>query len=308
MARVLALGGAHIDHTGRLEQAHRPGASNPGDWESRPGGGVFNAARNLARLGHEVTLVAPRGGDAAGERVGDAAEAAGVIDCPITFLDRATASYTAILEPDGNLVTALADMEIYDRLPPRRLLTARFRRMVEAADLILCDANLPADTLATLGIIARKRRLPLAAIAVSPAKVVRFADALSDLELLFMNAAEAATLTDGAADAAGALAGRRLRGGVITAGPAPVRAFRGDERIEISPPALPELADVTGAGDALAAGFLDALIRGADLATCLGRGIALAQLTAAVPGPVRADLTPALLDRAQSLIFDTKLS
>jgi sugar/nucleoside kinase (ribokinase family) len=40
---------------------------------SKAGGGVFNAARNLSRLGHQVTLVAPRGGDAAAEAVARAA-------------------------------------------------------------------------------------------------------------------------------------------------------------------------------------------------------------------------------------------
>jgi hypothetical protein len=115
MARILAIGGAHIDRTGRLSSPHRPGASNPGHWESTPGGGVFNAARNLARLGHRVALVSPRGGDAAAGQVAAAAREAGIEDCPLTFLDRATPSYTSILEPDGNLVTALADMALYDR-------------------------------------------------------------------------------------------------------------------------------------------------------------------------------------------------
>ncbi|MGO8078165.1 PfkB family carbohydrate kinase, partial [Rhizobium leguminosarum] len=38
-------------------------ASNPGTWFEEPGGGGFNAARNLARLGFQVTMISPRGGD-----------------------------------------------------------------------------------------------------------------------------------------------------------------------------------------------------------------------------------------------------
>ena len=119
MARILAIGGAHIDRKGWLDGPHRPGVSNPGRWEVEAGGGAFNAARNLARLGHQVTLVAPRGGDAAAGMVAEAAAQAGIEDCPLTFLDRATPSYSAILEPDGNLVTALADMALYDLIPAR---------------------------------------------------------------------------------------------------------------------------------------------------------------------------------------------
>ena len=62
---------------------------------------LTDAARNLARLGRTVRLVSPRGGDADGDIVAAAAEAAGVEDTPFTFLDRATPSYTAIIERDG---------------------------------------------------------------------------------------------------------------------------------------------------------------------------------------------------------------
>ena len=42
-------------------------------------------------------------------------------DTPFVFLDRATPSYTAIIERDGNLVIALDDMDLYRLFSPRRL-------------------------------------------------------------------------------------------------------------------------------------------------------------------------------------------
>jgi sugar/nucleoside kinase (ribokinase family) len=51
---ILAIGGAHIDRRARISGDTKPGASNPGRWFEEPGGGVFNAARNLARLGRAV--------------------------------------------------------------------------------------------------------------------------------------------------------------------------------------------------------------------------------------------------------------
>jgi len=297
MSRVLAIGGAHIDRIGRLRAAHLAGASNPGAWETMPGGGIFNVARNLSRLGHAVTLVSLRGGDDAGELVARAAQDAGVIDAPITFLDRATASYTAILEPDGNLVTALADMAIYDLIPPRRLLTARFREKVDACELILCDANLPSPTLETLGMIARRTGKPLVAVAISPAKVVRFINALPDLAMLFMNKAEARALTDKDEPTIDHLRAIGLPGGTVTAGPDPVVLFTSQSEFTGTPSQLPKLADVTGAGDALASGVLDGWLRQLPQESWLSRGMALARMTASARGPVCHDLSIELLNK-----------
>lgn len=298
MSSILAIGGAHIDRIGRLYAPHRPGASNPGSWETMPGGGVFNVARNLSRLGHAVTLVSLRGGDAAGEQVAMAAEDAGVIDAPITFLDRATASYTAILEPDGNLVTALADMAIYDLIAPRRLLTARFRDKVKACEMILCDANLPAPTLETLGLIARKTGKPLVAVAISPAKVIRFSEALPDLAMLFMNKAEARALTGEDEPTIEHLRLLGLRGGTITSGPNPVMLFTPESESSLVPLPLPQLADVTGAGDALASGVLDGWLKQLPPASWLTRGVALARMTASISGPLHQGLSAELLNTA----------
>lgn len=306
MVRILAIGGAHIDRTGRLDAPHRPGASNPGRWVREPGGGAFNAARNLSRLGHRVTLVSPRGGDAAAAQVAEAAEAAGIEDCPLTFLDRATPSYTAILEPDGNLVTALADMKLYDIIPARRLMTARMRARIAASDLVLADANLPADALAALAREAKALSLPIAAIAVSPAKVVRWKPSLPALTLLAMNTAEAAALVSGgesgrdhvSASWPRVLRAAGLGSGLVSAGAGPVQAYAGETALSLVPPPLGEVEDVTGAGDALLSGYVDAWLKGKSIEACLLSGIALARLTAATAGPVRQDLTRERLAQA----------
>jgi len=302
MARILAIGGAHIDRKGWLSAPHRAGASNPGRWETEAGGGVFNAARNLARLGHQVTLVAPRGGDAAADLVARAAEEAGIEDCPLTFLDRATPSYSAILEPDGNLVTALADMALYDLIPARRLLSSRLRKRLTEVDLLLADSNLPESALSALADTASALGLPLAAIAISPAKVIRWKRSLSKLTCLAMNTAEAAALTgqqpQTPSEWPALLSRAGLSGGLVSAGSGPVAAFFATHSHVSHPPRLDQLADVTGAGDALASGYLDGLLSGGSIEANLARGIALARLTAGVRGPVRADLSGDLLAQA----------
>ena len=303
---ILVMGGAHVDRRGRIAGETAPGASNPGAWFVEAGGGGFNAARNLSRLGRTVRLVSPRGGDADGAIVAAAAEAAGVEDTPFTFLDRATPSYTAIIERDGNLVIALADMELYRLFSPRRLRQRAMREAIAAAGLILTDANLPAETLAAMTAAAGAAGVPIAGIAISPAKVPRFQESLPALAFLFMNEAEARTLAGAApedpADWPKALRAAGLGAGVVTRGGRGVIAFDAQGAVLVTPPEAPALGDVTGAGDSLASGFLDAWMAGHDIGEALRRGVAAAAITVRSPLAVAEEMSQAALQAALSLV------
>ena len=294
--RILVFGGAHLDRRGRIDGETAPGASNPGRWFVEAGGGGFNAARNLARLGAEVVMISPRGGDADGALVEAAATAAGVEDRPFIFLDRATPSYTAILECDGNLLVALADMELYRLFSPRRLRQRAVREAIAASDALLTDGNLPAETIAAIAEAARENGKPLAAIAISPAKVVRFRPSLDALTMLFMNEAEAraligADLPDEPRLWPDTLRRRGLRAGVVTRGKAPAIAFDPIGAVELAPPPIETIGDVTGAGDALAAAFYAAWLAGADLSSALRQGVAAARLAVCSPLAVAEDMS-----------------
>ena len=303
---IAVFGGAHIDRRGRISGATAPGSSNPGTWFEEAGGGGFNAARNLARLGHSVRMVSTRGGDAAGEMVTAAAAAAGVIDTPLTFLDRQTPSYTAIIENDGNLVIALADMDLYRLFSPRQLQRRALRDAIADSRLVLTDANLPEETIVALVETASTDGRIVAGIAVSPAKVVRFLPALSNLGFLFMNEAEARALTGkDCPDAEGwptLLRAAGLNGGVVTRGGRAVVAFDRNSVCVATPPALPALADVTGAGDALASGFLAARLAGYGLDECLRHGMAAAGITLLSPLAASEQMSQVNLEQALALV------
>lgn len=304
--KILVLGGAHVDRRGRIFGETAPGASNPGAWFEEPGGGGFNAARNLARLGFDVRLISPRGGDPSGEMVAEAASHAGIEDTPFVFLDRKTPSYTAILERDGNLVIALADMELYQLFVPRRLAIRAVRGAFEATDLVLCDANLPAETLAAIAARASACGKPVAAIAISPAKVVRLKPCLAGIDHLFLNEAEAAALTESRPDDPREwvrdLRALGLRNGVITRGKRELIAFSGDTIVSLQPPVVDDVADVTGAGDSLAAGVLAALLAGHDLAEAVRHGAAAAAITVQSPFATAENLSPTLLNSMLALV------
>lgn len=305
-APVLVIGGAHIDRRGRIGGQTRLGASNPGTWFEEPGGGAFNAACNLARLDHPVRLIAPRGGDANGQRVAAAAEQAGIEDCPVVFLDRATPSYTAILENDGNLIVALADMALYDLFTPRRLRSRSLRDSLAATQNVLCDANLPGDTISALATSAARLGKPIAVIAISPAKAIRLKACLPLLDHVFMNAAEAEVLAGARAvdpaDWPDLLRRAGLRAGTVTMGAGATVAFDENDIALLAPPRLEAISDVTGAGDAFAAGFLSARISGETIGEALRQGTACAAITLRSPHATAENLTRELLKSGLALV------
>lgn len=281
MTRFLVLGGAHIDRRATLSSQTHLGASNPGSWQEEPGGAGFNAAQTLARLGNTVSMVSPRGGDEAGETVARAAAALGITDMAQVFLDRKTASYSAVLDRDGSLVIGIADMELYDHFTMRQLSRKSIREAIDAADRLLCDANLPEATLTALAAHAAETAKPLAAIAISPAKIDRLGGALASIMPLFLNAAEAAAIsrTDASAAWPERLRAAGVTSAVITCGPDPVIAFDRHGVFTISPPSAERIIDVTGAGDALCAATLDALGRDHPLPQAVRAGMAAALIT-----------------------------
>jgi hypothetical protein len=203
------------------------GTSNPGTVTSDFGGVARNVAENLVRLGRGVRMVSRVGDDETGRAVVGHLAGLGVDTAAITVSQRATASYTAILQQDGELVLGLADMGIYDEITPA-LLEPALPQLLEC-ELWFVDANLPADTLRWIAEVSS--HLALTADAVSVVKSRKLTGILDVVSPLFLNVAQAAAVlgTDGFADAesaARAMSGRVLSG-VVTAGASGVAERRG---------------------------------------------------------------------------------
>ncbi|OQM76652.1 carbohydrate kinase family protein [Manganibacter manganicus] len=298
---ILAVGGAHIDRRGQISDAYAPAASNPGTMREDVGGGVFNALRTAVRRGASASLLSMRGGDAAGETVAMAITRAGIADLSAVFLDRATPSYTALIDREGELIVGLADMSLYDLAFPKQIRRSKIREAIATADALFCDANLPQAALERLALSAEGK--PIFAIAISPAKAVRLVPVFSRLTTIFLNRREAAALTGQEQEASMAVFMADLRqaglnSGVITDGSNPVFGFDADGGFTLAPPPLPQIADVTGAGDALAGATVAAMLRGLPLRAALREGVAAAALAIgsplAVPEFTESDFETAL--------------
>jgi pseudouridine kinase len=289
---LLAIGGAHVDRIGHITGRYHPGASNPGHLVASVGGGAFNALRNAVLRGATpAAMLSARGGDDDAALVAGTIEQAGIADLSAVFLDRRTASYTAILDSSGEQIAGLADMEIYETALPRQLRRRTVREAISVAKAILVDANLPE---AALGTICDLADGPVFAVAISPAKAVRLAAVADRIATVFMNRREMNALGDGTgASGPAGLAARGFRRAVVTGGAAPVLVLDGDALLAVEPPPAETVADVTGAGDSLAGATIARLIAepGISLAEAARDGIAAAQLTIRATGPVADSLT-----------------
>lgn len=302
-SRLLGIGGAHIDRRGQTLTAHVPAVSNPGIMREEVGGGVFNALRSAVQRDLSVSILSVRGADAAGEAVAAEAVRTGISDLSATYLDRSTPSYTALLDDRGDLITGLADMSLYDLAFPRQIGRRKTRDAVATTDAILIDANIPVSGLQHLLPLCAGK--PVFAIAVSPAKVVRLAGNLAEINCLFMNQAEATILCNGEAGGddtmIGMLREAGLSSGAISRGSSPLLCFDRSGAYTITPPPVLEIADVTGAGDALAGTSVSALLRGEPLHFALREGMAAARLAIGTISAV-PDLNPAAFKQALDAI------
>jgi pseudouridine kinase len=299
---VVVIGGANMDVKARSARRVVPATSNPGTASVTAGGVGRNIAENLARLGTRTHLVAAVGNDELGDRVLDSTSRAGVHCEHVRRSARATGTYTAVLDADGELVVAVAAMAATDELSPEDVGAAR--DLVTTAALLVLDGNLAAPTLAFALDLAATAGTRVVLEPVSVPKAQALAPLVTPDRPLFAitpNRDELAALTGlpvrtdhQLRTAARELHGRGVRHvwvhlgarGSLLSGP------EGHTFLEAVPT---DVVDVTGAGDACLAAFCHALLAGDDLAAAAAYGHAAAALTIASPHTVRPDLTDRLV-------------
>lgn len=304
---VVVIGGANIDVHARSGGPLVEGTSNPGSTSLGNGGVGRNVAENLARLGTRTRLVAGVGRDPLGDQLLAGTAAAGVDVSLVRRTAAATGTYTAVLDADGELAVAVADMAASDELTPDDV--RRAADAVASASLLVLDGNLGEATVTAALALADEHGVPVVLDPVSVPKAERLRPVLERGHRWFLltpNRAELAALTGlpaGTDDEVGA-AVAELHG--LGAEHVWVRFGAGGSLLSTvgdgpatSLPVVPAMVvDVTGAGDAMLAAFCHAVLGGRSPVEAARLGHAAASLTVADPHTVRPDLGTDLVERA----------
>jgi pseudouridine kinase len=306
---VVCIGAANLDRKLRSNSTLALRTSNPASAVESFGGVARNIAENLARLGTQVALLTATGKDSSGAALLAHAEALGIdTRGALTLDDAASGTYTAVLDQDGEMVVALADMALYDRIDAA--FVASRQAQLASSSLLVADLNLPLDTVEALRQEAKRVDAPLVLVAVSEPKMARLPRELDGVSLLILNAGELATRVgrplarDGELEAAMRdVQAQGVRDLVVTRGAEGVLLTTADGILHL-PAQAAEVVDVTGAGDAFAAAVCWSLLQspGQDHALELAcrRGLALSALTLGVAETVYPQLAPGVLANMNS--------
>ena len=296
---ILCIGAANLDRKLRAANPLAMGTSNPASAVESFGGVARNIAENLARMGAATALITAVGNDSSGRALLAQLDVLGIdTRGALTLDDAGSGTYTAVLDHDGQMVVALADMALYDRITPAFLALRQQQRATSS--LIVADLNLTHDAIETLQRDAARDGVDLVIVAVSEPKMNRLPASLLGVRLLILNEGELAARLgrvlhgeEALADACRALQAQGAQDVVVTLGARGVLFTGADGTVERldAPPA--EVVDVTGAGDAFSAAVCLSLHSGgADLALACRRGLQLAALTIACRETVCPQLAP----------------
>ncbi|HWQ10510.1 MAG TPA: carbohydrate kinase [Holophaga sp.] len=300
---ILVAGGANLDRIATGAGPVRPGTSNPVTTRETFGGVARNVAENLAHLGLPVRLMTVLGEDAAGEALARQAQACGIdTGASRSVPGGRTGTYTALLQPDGELVLGMADMGILDAFTPAFMQERRPRWAMTRMRVV--DCNLPAEALSGFIEDSRRSDAQLVVVAVSEPKMARLPASLAGVLVLLLNRGELAVRVGrDLSDRAGLVAACRevqaqgARSVVVTLGPEGTLGCWDAEQPFFLPAPAVQVVDVTGAGDAFSSGVVASLARHpGDLSRACRLGQRLAALTLASPASVAPGLSPALLD------------
>ena len=291
---VAVVGGANIDIHGKSFDRLRDKDSNPGTVHTSAGGVARNIAENLARLDVDTRLVSAIGADYNGQLLLRLSREAGINVNHVHEIAAApTSSYLSVINGDGEMRLAVADMSIFEHLTASRLESQK--AMLREAALIVMDTNLGDEAIAWL--CASFPKTPLFVDTVSASKAERIKPYLASVHTLKMSELEAEALTGLKARTSTQLkkiASTLQREGVsrvfVSRGAAGVFYSTEDAQgTEKSTATKPAVRNTSGAGDAFLAGLVYGWLNDLALVPAIRFGLAAASITlshAATSSPV----------------------
>jgi pseudouridine kinase len=265
--QVLCVGGANIDRKIWAKGVLELGTSNPAESSKSCGGVARNIAENLGRLGNNVSVLTVVGDDHEGHWLMEYTRALVDVTPSVVLNGQSTGTYTAVLDHDGEMTVALAEMSVYDSITPA-FIDPKWGYFA-SADFIMLDTNFPAEVLERIIERCRKENIELCITPVSSPKAKKLPDNLLGVTWLIANKEEAEAISGITIENEGDFF--RAAEIIIHKGVEKVVISRGDKGLiyftrkgeagVLIPPAI-SVIDVTGAGDSLVAGIIYAHLNG----------------------------------------------
>ena len=294
---VAVVGGANIDICGRSVGPLVARDSNPGHVSTSLGGVGRNIAHNAALLGIPVHFLSALGEDDNGRRVERSCQELGInVDAVRHIPHGRTSTYVYLAGPDGDMALAVSDMEICREITPDYL--GKNLPLLNGAAAVVCDANVPAQTIAFL---ADRCTAPIFSDPVSTVKAEKLRPVLGKLHTLKPNQLEAELLSgvpikdrSSLVEAARVLLGTGLKRVFISMGSRGV--YAADRTGAFLVPCKPSrLVNATGAGDAFMSGLLWAHLAGLSLEQAANAGLAASSIAIESTETINSSLSEAAL-------------
>ena len=296
---AVVVGGVNMDVGGRPDAPLRAADSNPGRVRMSLGGVGRNIAHNMALLGLDTRMITVLGDDLYAQRIAASCAELGIdLSRSLRVPGEASSTYLSVADEHGDMVLAVADMEIYRLLTPA-VLAARLS-WINRAQLLVLDANIPAESIAWL---CGHAQIPIFADPVSAAKAEKLRPVLGSLHTVKPNRVEAELLSgvkihdeQSLNRAADVLLETGLHRVFLSLGADGLLAADQKNRLRL-PAKKSGIVNTTGSGDAFMAALVWAYLRGTDLEGSARAGMAAAAVAMACAETVSPEMSAkALLD------------
>ncbi|MBV8048589.1 MAG: kinase [Paludibacterium sp.] len=297
---VVVIGDANIDISTTSSISMRVNGPHPSlGVIFKPGGGPRNVAENLALLGCKTYLLSVLGDDAYGRDVAQATQKAGVdLSATLCCQGQATSRSVIVNDCDGENYCVVGDMSIVTQISPQWL--EAHAELLKGATAIVTSLVLSKETLAWL--LTHHSDQPIFMDTVGSYFVPNLTPWLGRIHTLKLNRQETSLLSglpfasrEQAPEVAQWFHCAGVTQVVLSLGSFGFYYSNGEEAGWMNAPAV-KVVNVTGAGDALLAGFAYGWLKGLPLADAARIARGCAAMTLMTPMNVHPALSVRAVD------------
>jgi pseudouridine kinase len=190
---IVVIGGSNIDIQGIPQHPLIAKDSNIGHVNISLGGVARNIAENTTRLSIPTRLISVIGQDLYGQSILNHASSIGLhMNDTLVVSSQKTSTYLSILDHHHDLEVAINAMDIMESLTKEYIQSKK--KLLEHAQLIVCDTNVNESVLETLFSLAKD--VPIFIDTVSTTKALKVKPYLSKIHTIKPNKAELYALMD----------------------------------------------------------------------------------------------------------------